>query len=781
MYRHLILTLFFFMASFALIPHAIGVEKEASVDMTLSELATELNESFKNMPHQMSIFDRMRNDYTSRNIKINNQLNEMAVVLYSQSQSNMFSLAFYCQKIAELKEMCDSKEFPFTSVQAYINKEISRLASLKQAITNIEPSQLNESGRIARDNAIQKCIQLNDSTQAFKQQVDSDKVLFGSLRENLDSLDSKAKKQMSLMMNNVFLVPALSFNSFTDAWQAFSSSFQTTYFPTKGNASRLKELESFGINILFYILGAYLASRLLFHVILKKRLIKRKSLDKTSSYTLAGTLLFTALCFSISQKFQSLDFMNSVTTIGTEFLITMAAMILLLTIRFPHETIGKAIRFYLPSMILCTIFIIMRMSMAPNMIINLALPIIFPLITIFQFISLYRNGKYLHRIDRAFGITSLVICLGGIICSLLGYSFMAFLFNLVWIILMTGILVLLSIWQLLNSYQKKRYAASNEANKWFRPFLEKLLLPILSIGLIIFSTLWPASIFDISHIIISWSGTTIPDIGNIATRLSINSILIIIFIGIVLRYLVFVIKNMLHDIYQDSYETGVVATYVTLGSLILWALFIIGSFFFLGINFNGILVVMGGMSMGIGFALKDTIDNLICGLSLIFGRLRQGDVVECDGIRGKVSSIGYRTTFIETLDGSIIAFQNNQLFNKNFRNLTKNHLYESVKVEIGISYGTDIDLARELILTALKEVDTLARTKHTTVVLDSFGDNSVNLGVWVWVPVRNKPATLSKVREKIYQTFNEHDINIPFPQQDIYIKSMPANNNVTLP
>ncbi|MEG1938871.1 MAG: mechanosensitive ion channel, partial [Akkermansia sp.] len=158
-----------------------------------------------------------------------------------------------------------------------------------------------------------------------------------------------------------------------------------------------------------------------------------------------------------------------------------------------------------------------------------------------------------------------------------------------------------------------------------------------------------------------------------------------------------------------------------------------------------------------------------------------GDVVECDDIRGKVSSIGYRTTFIETLDGSIIAFQNNQLFNKNFRNLTKNHLYEYIKVEIGISYGTDIDLARELILTALKEVVNLARAKDTTVVLDSFGDNAVNLGVWVWVPVRNKPASLSKVREKIYQTFNEHGITIPFPQQDIYIKSMPANNNVTLP
>ena len=81
-------------------------------------------------------------------------------------------------------------------------------------------------------------------------------------------------------------------------------------------------------------------------------------------------------------------------------------------------------------------------------------------------------------------------------------------------------------------------------------------------------------------------------------------------------------------------------------------------------NYNGLLMVMGGLSMGIGFALKDTIENIISGLSLMLGRLRRGDMIECDGYRGRVSSLGYRSTMIETLDGSIIAFQNSQLFNK---------------------------------------------------------------------------------------------------------------------
>ena len=79
---------------------------------------------------------------------------------------------------------------------------------------------------------------------------------------------------------------------------------------------------------------------------------------------------------------------------------------------------------------------------------------------------------------------------------------------------------------------------------------------------------------------------------------------------------------------------------------------------------------------------------------------------------------------IETLDGSIIAFQNSQLFNKNFRNMTRNHKFECVKVEVGISYGTDVERARKIILETLATLPFLSKVKKTSVVLDSFGGKS---------------------------------------------------------
>lgn len=322
--------------------------------------------------------------------------------------------------------------------------------------------------------------------------------------------------------------------------------------------------------------------------------------------------------------------------------------------------------------------------------------------------------------------------------------------------------------------------AGKERNKqailWFRPFVSKLVLPCLTIFLILFSIIWPAATFDMGDLIINkiFATTEIKDL----LTFSWSHVITVILIAIVLNYLIFIGKNTLHEVYGEDYEVGIIPTFVTLSSLFLWGLFVFTALIIMNANYNGLLMVMGGLSMGIGFALKDTIENIISGLSLMLGRLRQGDMIECDGYRGRVSSLGYRSTMIETLDGSIIAFQNSQLFNKNFRNMTRNHKFECSKVEVGISYGTDVERARQIVLETLSSLPFLSKVKKTSVVLDSFGDSSVNLGVWVWVPVMTKASSLSSVREHIYNAFNEHGISIPFPQQDLYVKEFPGREPV---
>ena len=199
---------------------------------------------------------------------------------------------------------------------------------------------------------------------------------------------------------------------------------------------------------------------------------------------------------------------------------------------------------------------------------------------------------------------------------------------------------------------------------------------------------------------------------------------------------------------------------------------------------DGIKVVSAGLATGMGFAMKDLLENFFYGISLMTGRLRVGDYIECDGVQGKVDSITYQSTQIAALDGSVIAFLNSSLFSKNFKNLTRNHQYELIKIPVGVAYGTDITKVRKLLLDGLRPLatktedgrDIVDPAKGINVVFADFGASSVDLFVTQWLLVDQKISYQAKAKEAIYNILNENHIEIPFPQQDIYIRNITSEN-----
>jgi small-conductance mechanosensitive channel len=212
-------------------------------------------------------------------------------------------------------------------------------------------------------------------------------------------------------------------------------------------------------------------------------------------------------------------------------------------------------------------------------------------------------------------------------------------------------------------------------------------------------------------------------------------------------------------------------------SILVWGTFIIVLFLLFNIPTGAISIVFAGLATGIGLAMRDVLNNFIYGIQLMSGRLRVGDWVECDGVRGKVSSVSYQSTQIETLDGAVISFLNTALFNKNFKNLTRSNPYEFTKIVVGVKYGTDIDKARQVLLDAVKPLqDTdeagmkiVDEKTGVYVSLDELGDNSVNLAVKQFVLVPKRNGYIASAREAIYKALNEAGIEIPFPQRDIHI------------
>lgn len=752
--------------------HAMALQEGNSFDLTIKELRNDLNKRTKALNSQKDEIETFISDYSTRRETTDKALKEISVVLYSLNQDNMFTLAFFSKQIAELKSTYNKKKFPAKKILRLIDNEIAQLSNLSKSISEIKDEELTEEGKTAKGDALSNCESFERRMVELRGVVSTNEEDTIALAQKIDSLDVYAKNQMDEMMKRMFIEPAISYHGISRAWQAFSHSLKSAYFSPSEQTTRTKDYHTVWQNIILFLISSYVILYGAFYIAQKRNSSRGSFLTKKFFYYWGAAITLLAAILFFSRFFQSQAIINSTINIASQFMVLSALVILSLTVRIKAEQLTAGIKFYLPSIHLCLFFIFLRICMAPNVAVNFLTPIVFTLISIFQIVVHIKYRSKLERIDRGFGTTALILFLISTIFSWNGYSYMAIIVNLIWIMFVFSILIMLALWNLLHRYQEKRASRKENANRLLSPFISKLFFPLLGALMVVFSCMWPASIFDVTHIIRAWSTQTLA-IPQIISHISISGITTIIIIGIILNYIIFITGSIIRDIYQDSYETAAAATYVTLGTLFVWALFSIISLACLGVNFNGILVIMGGMSMGIGFALKDTIDNLISGLSLVFGRLKQGDVIECDGIRGKVSSIGFRTTFIETLDGSIIGFLNSQLFNKNFRNLTKNHLYESVKIEIGIAYGTDIEEVRKIILDAVRQVDTLPRSRTSSVVLDSFGDNAVHLAVWVWVPVRNKPATLSRVRECIYQAFNENGISIPFPQQDLYIKETP--------
>jgi small-conductance mechanosensitive channel len=127
----------------------------------------------------------------------------------------------------------------------------------------------------------------------------------------------------------------------------------------------------------------------------------------------------------------------------------------------------------------------------------------------------------------------------------------------------------------------------------------------------------------------------------------------------------------------------------------------------------------------------------------------------------------------------VIAFLNSALFSKNFKNMTRNHRYELIKIPVGVAYGTDIEQVRQMLIDAITPIcqeetaDGQAITDTSipvSVSFSEFGDSSVDLKVCVWMLVEQKLALTSRIKEIIYNTLNSNHIEIPFPQRDVHLK-----------
>ncbi|WP_316823118.1 mechanosensitive ion channel family protein [Pedobacter gandavensis] len=192
-----------------------------------------------------------------------------------------------------------------------------------------------------------------------------------------------------------------------------------------------------------------------------------------------------------------------------------------------------------------------------------------------------------------------------------------------------------------------------------------------------------------------------------------------------------------------------------------------------GIPVDRITIVLGALGVGIGFGLQTLVNNLVSGLIIAFEKpVNVGDIVDIDGQGGTMKSIGFRSSVISNWDGADVVVPNGDLLNSHLINWSLGGNRKRVSVVIGIAYDSDLEKTRKILMEILNTEQRIIKNPGPVVQFEQFSDSAIDLRIYFWTKhIGEAFATRSDLIIRIAATFKENHINIPFPQQEIYIKN----------
>ncbi len=678
--------------------------------------------------------------------------------------------------------------------------------------------QLDSLGQSDRDSCIFYAQRLLDISIAQKERLVTDSTHYQQTASMLKSAYDYAQQRYKNVQNKIFIEGQTGYltllKSFKRYWHQASMDAKDKYSLNQHAVHsqwRGPMVVGFSLFVLFYLIVSVVVSVVVVNFLLKRtRIFKRERFLKNRfTSILISTVIIFALSIMLASAFSTQHFFSMASKILVEFAWMLAAIFTSLIIRVDEDSVRKGIGLYLPTLLMCLIIISFRIAFIPNSLINIIFPPILLVFTVFQGISLKHFRKALPQSDMVFGWVSLLVMVVTTVIAFYGYVLLGVQLLIWWFFQLTLLQTVSAVYDILNIYYEKhirntklRYIEEHPdmphrsdedmiAVTWPHAFIKQALLPVAIVVSIPLSIYMASGVFDLTGVFKEYF---LYPFLNVEGYISLSFYKIVTVLGL---YFIFSFLNYFMKAWYRQYKIRSILKHSSVKVLnenqvnftlaanvigiILWGVYVISLFIILKIPTTAIKVIGAGLATGLGFAMKDILNNFFYGVQLMSGRLRVGDYVECDGIRGKVDSITYQTTQIVAGDGSVMAFPNSTLFNKNFKNLTKNHSYELLSFPVGVKYGVDVADVRRIIIDALLPLQ--KKDKYGRDILDpkfgvqirfqDFGDNSVNLPVVQFVSVEEKFTYASRAKEAIYNALNEHGIEIPFPQRDLYIKSMP--------
>ena len=761
-----------------------AVLKEKNIENTLSLLRLELTNYRTELERQSGLMKAQQEQVMMNMISVMNRSRQNSLMLYSQKNGFIFDLTYACHEATAQYQEFQKNVKPFRQYLNTADVEISRYDSLINELGTMGKYGLSEKAKVDRNVCITLAINIRHTLNDNRVQMRDYIKIYNQTEERLKYLNTYANTRYKDIQQSIFSNRGDNYVSILKNIGhnvvETSETVSEKYKPQKKVQSDWDSRIMLGLLIILAI-GTGISLLINFVIIrwIARRLTRYSRFEKYKDWleekmtciNLAMSVATFAIILGVVRIIVEQNFIIMASGLLINYTWLMEVILLSIMLRLDGDKIKSGFKLYSPIMVIGFLVIAFRIALVPNALVSLVFPPILAVSIFWQWNAIRKHQQHTEMSDRYYSYASLAVFIFSTISSWVGYTLLAVEILIWWVMQLTCILTITFMQGWLKTYSKnKKMDEKPITQTWIFNFIYKVIMPVLGVLSVMISIYWAADVFNLSDT--TWKIFSNYYINEDGFRASIITIALAAILYFLFAYLNKTIMALLYIHFENTDHKTAATRFVMAKNVIqvvvwgIWLLIVLGLF---KVNNTWFVVVSGGLSTGIGFAMKDIIENIYYGISLMTGRIKVGDLIECDGIRGSVSSINYTSTMVNTTDGSVIAFQNSQLFTKNYKNLTRNHGYELDVIVIGVAYGSNAAQVKALLTETVSKLDCRDKKKDVNVVFSNFGADSIDFKVLVWVPVLTRTYADGEIKEAIYNCLNENNIEIPFPQRDIHI------------
>ena len=764
-----------------------AVLKEANLDTTLYMLRTELTNYHIDLEKQNQAAKAQQLAVIQELISIVKQADQNSIMLYSQRNGYIFDMTYACHEATEQFKKFKSKAVPFRQMIKKNNVEVARFDSLINYLYGMNTMFLSEEAQVNRNVDLTLAVNIRRQLVEKQKQLQAYVQAYDRTDRKLQALNDYANRRYEDIQNSIFnnggdnylrILRNISMN-----YKEAKTSVTEKYKPVPGMMSQWDVriiFILFGIIVFWWLISIFLnlftirivITQLMKHGMFENR--KESFMAKRPCLIMAMTVVTFAVILGIVRMAVTQNFVIMASQLLVEYSWLVGVILVSILLRVDNDKIKNTFRIYSPLMLVGFIVIVFRIILIPNDLVNLIFPPVLLLCALWQWNVIGRKHNQVLRTDKTYAFISLAVFGVSTIFAWTGFTLLAVQLIIWWTMQLTCVLTITCCEGWLSVYAKRKKLADKAiTDKWLYRFIYKVLLPISGVLSFIISIYWAADVFNMSDT--TWeifNKDYIKTSNFTASLFSISEVACLYFL---FNYINITSVDFMRHHFEKADPASAASKIVMFKNVmqvIIWGIWLMIALNVFQVGKSWLLAIFAGLSTGLGFASKDILENIYYGISLMMGRVKVGDYIICDGTRGKVSSISYTSTMLEATDGSVIAFQNSQLFSKNYKNMTKNHGYELDILEVGIAYGSNVKEVKQILIDALMKLDCIYQDKGVKVLLKSFDDSCITLRIVVWVNVLTQAIDDATIMECIYDTLNDHNIEIPFPQREITIKQV---------